>query len=255
VQIIFLSLVAVCVGLGTHQGVLLSQALNQVAGSVRLQASDVEWKTWNLSREVWAAGMQGYAERVRADRSIDLAVAAPLEQAAAAIETSFATAPVVMQVSTLEVPIPAGEQTAPTAVAETHKPVVTAPTLLSTSVPKYPWRARTRGIEGFVELAFSLDRKGNVVDVEVVDSLPEGIFDRAATKALKQWKFDALSASRKPQRLVQKFDFNLEQREQPERLARNCTATGRRSCRGFPSNAVVVYVNPPRGNETLSRVN
>ena len=116
-------------------------------------------------------------------------------------------------------------------------------------------RARTKGIEGFVELAFSLDRQGHVVDIEVVDSLPEGIFDQAATRALQKWKFAESAGSGKPQRLLQKFDFTLEERTVQAPLAGNCVTAGHRACKRIPANAVVVYVNPPQGTETLSRVN
>jgi len=161
----------------------------------------------------------------------------------------------VLPEPTAESFMPVQERVAAGPVAQMPKPPVAQPTPVHTTFPKYPWRARTKGIEGFVELAFSLDREGHVVDIEVVDSLPEGIFDQAATRALQKWKFAESGGSGKPQRLLQKFDFTLEERTVQAPLARNCVTAGHRACKRIPANAVVVYVNPPQETETLSRVN
>jgi TonB family protein len=55
--------------------------------------------------------------------------------------------------------------------------------------PKYPEVARKRGIEGWVELAFTVTPTGTVEDVEVRNASPQEIFDDAAIRAIKQWKF------------------------------------------------------------------
>ena len=57
------------------------------------------------------------------------------------------------------------------------------------TTPNYPSRALQRGLEGYVELAFTVDRFGNVVDPIVINAVPEGVFDRAALQAISRWKY------------------------------------------------------------------
>lgn len=62
--------------------------------------------------------------------------------------------------------------------------------------PKYPRRAKIRRIEGFVELAFSIDKAGLVTNVTVVNSEPKGVFEKNAIKAIKKWKFKKTESSK-----------------------------------------------------------
>jgi protein TonB len=55
--------------------------------------------------------------------------------------------------------------------------------------PQYPIRAAERGIEGWVVLRFTITATGTVIDPIVLDSKPKRIFDRAAIRALKKWKY------------------------------------------------------------------
>jgi TonB family protein len=56
--------------------------------------------------------------------------------------------------------------------------------------PQYPEAARKRGIEGWVELAFTVMPNGSVDDVEVRNASPADVFDDAAIRAVRQWKFE-----------------------------------------------------------------
>jgi protein TonB len=55
--------------------------------------------------------------------------------------------------------------------------------------PAYPPAALRDGVEGWVELAFTITETGIVRDIEVVAAEPRGIFEKAAMEALGQWRF------------------------------------------------------------------
>lgn len=56
--------------------------------------------------------------------------------------------------------------------------------------PIYPESARKKGIEGWVELAFTVTPNGTVEDVEVRNSSPANVFEDAATRAIRGWRFE-----------------------------------------------------------------
>ena len=79
--------------------------------------------------------------------------------------------------------------------------------------PQYPRKAAMQGIEGWVILQFNITPAGTVRDVQVLDSKPPRIFDRAAVKALLKWKYRPKVEEGKP--VEQKgekvqLDFKLE---------------------------------------------
>jgi protein TonB len=55
--------------------------------------------------------------------------------------------------------------------------------------PIYPPRAAERGIEGWVDVKFTISPIGAVVDPVVVASHPSSIFNRAALRTIKKWKY------------------------------------------------------------------
>jgi protein TonB len=55
--------------------------------------------------------------------------------------------------------------------------------------PQYPVRAAERGIEGYVVMRFTISAAGTVKNPIVVDAKPARIFDRAAIRAIKKWKY------------------------------------------------------------------
>lgn len=56
--------------------------------------------------------------------------------------------------------------------------------------PQYPPRAAERGTEGWVELRFTISASGTVQDAEVTKSHPGHVFDRAALRAVRRWKYN-----------------------------------------------------------------
>ncbi len=64
---------------------------------------------------------------------------------------------------------------------------------LKVANPEYPRRARDRGIEGFVELEYTVTTEGKVDDIRILDASPKGVFDRAAMKAIQDYIFEPCS--------------------------------------------------------------
>ncbi len=56
--------------------------------------------------------------------------------------------------------------------------------------PQYPERALQRGIEGRVLVEFTISKSGSVKDAKVIAAEPSSIFNKAALKAVSQWKYN-----------------------------------------------------------------
>ena len=96
---------------------------------------------------------------------------------------------------------PSKPKAAPAAQGGSPRPTVR-------TAPEYPSRARRRGIEGFVEVAFVIRPDGNVDggSLRVVRAEPSGVFDRAAMKAIARWEFPAAGNARQAR---QRLEFQL----------------------------------------------
>ena len=66
--------------------------------------------------------------------------------------------------------------------------------------PVYPDRAQQRGIEGFVVLEFTVLETGEVdsSSIQVILAEPSSIFNRAATRAVRKWKYRPKVENGKP---------------------------------------------------------
>jgi protein TonB len=56
--------------------------------------------------------------------------------------------------------------------------------------PDYPPRALSRGLEGWVQVRFTITATGTVKDAVVVNAEPRNIFDDAALKAIARWRYN-----------------------------------------------------------------
>jgi TonB family protein len=65
-------------------------------------------------------------------------------------------------------------------------------TVVKSVQPPYPPKAEKTGVEGWVELDFTVTDTGTVQDVAVDAAKPPGVFEAAATAALLQWRFKPL---------------------------------------------------------------
>src|SRR6202044_839802 len=54
---------------------------------------------------------------------------------------------------------------------------------------EYPRNALAHRIEGSVELAYTVTAKGAVADINVLDSNPPGVFEKAASNAVAQLRY------------------------------------------------------------------
>lgn len=77
--------------------------------------------------------------------------------------------------------------------------------------PTYPMRAANRHIEGWVKVEFTITTEGKVKDAVVIASHPGSIFNRAALKAIRRWKFKPhiIAGEAYEQRAAQTLKFNL----------------------------------------------
>ena len=77
--------------------------------------------------------------------------------------------------------------------------------------PTYPMRAANRRIQGWVKVEFTITKEGKVKDAIVVASKPSSIFNSAALKAIKRWKFKPhiIAGEAYEQRAAQTLEFKL----------------------------------------------
>lgn|GEM_PF-855961 len=61
--------------------------------------------------------------------------------------------------------------------------------LVKSVQPVYPRRAEQQSTEGWVDLEFTVDERGRVKDVQVMQGEPPGLFEEAARSAIAQWRY------------------------------------------------------------------
>ena len=92
--------------------------------------------------------------------------------------------------------------------------------------PQYPRRAAERGIEGSVVLKYVVTEVGSVRDPEVIQSIPQGIFDRAAIRAALRYKYKPLirdGNAVEVEGVTQRITFVLEgENKGPGYIPENC---------------------------------
>ena len=69
------------------------------------------------------------------------------------------------------------------------------PKLIAAAPPVYPANAKRSKMEGWVDLKLTLNANGAVAEAEVIESEPSGIFDMAAKRAAKRYRFEASDRS------------------------------------------------------------
>ncbi|AUD78655.1 hypothetical protein CW740_05065 [Kangiella profundi] len=56
--------------------------------------------------------------------------------------------------------------------------------------PEYPLEAAFKGVEGWVQFAFKLDREGTPTDIQVIAAHPGDVFVKPSLKAVTKWSFE-----------------------------------------------------------------
>lgn len=81
-----------------------------------------------------------------------------------------------------------------TQVAAAAPPPPRMPKARKRQAPQYPLDAERDGIEGSVTVEFGLTADGRTRDIRVVEATPPNVFDQAAIAAVRNWRFESVSA-------------------------------------------------------------
>jgi len=78
--------------------------------------------------------------------------------------------------------------------------------------PAYPPRAAARGVEGWVDLEFTVAADGSTRDAEVIAASPPGVFDEAVLAAVAQWHYvpQVVGGRAVDQRVTARLRFTLD---------------------------------------------
>ena len=78
----------------------------------------------------------------------------------------------------------------------------------------YPARAAAQGVEGWVEVEFTVGTDGRTRDALVTGSSPPGVFDQAAAAAIARWRYQpqVVDGQAVDQRVAVRLRFSLDDR-------------------------------------------
>jgi TonB family protein len=109
--------------------------------------------------------------------------------------------------------------------------MITGGRLISGKQPKFPRKARLRGIEGWVTVSYTVDRNGRVRDIYDLESLNGRIFSKAVRKAITTWRFEPFMQDGEvvEQTVVRTIQFRVDPNSE---IITGCVvATGTRLCK------------------------
>ena len=105
--------------------------------------------------------------------------------------------------------------------------------------PVYPVRARMAGQSGYVEVSYLIDAAGRPEAIDITESRPRRVFERAALQAIRDWRFDPTTVTGAEGRQYLRFDFNLDGTSTLQPMTGECRPlTGTRICRTDSPTAV-----------------
>ena len=84
--------------------------------------------------------------------------------------------------------------------------------IVNSVAPEYPRIPLERGLEGWVELEFTVDTEGVPYDINVLDASHQSFFRDEAVTAASQWRFEPVTFmnQRIPKRVVSRVRFELD---------------------------------------------
>jgi len=85
---------------------------------------------------------------------------------------------------------------------------------LARTPAEYPARAASRGVEGWVEVQFTVLKDGTTRDIRVLDSSPEGYFEQSVLDAVTTWRYEphVVGGEAVDQRVEARLRFQLSGR-------------------------------------------
>ena len=129
------------------------------------------------------------------DRSRTALAADDIDQAAVAIDRANALAPGTQAVRTMQQQLLAAQER-----QDFYKNIATAASLkrVREVAPVYPRDAARKGTEGWVHVEFTIAADGTTEDLQVRDSEPKQIFDKAALDSVSKWRFEPIRKNGAP---------------------------------------------------------
>ncbi len=167
---------------------------------------DAQRKT--ASQEQQQAQAQQLAKQQAAQKQ-QAAAAARKKQEQQAAQEAAAAKKAVQQTASSNQPAakPASQETEPAQAAVTIQNAV----LINSVQPRYPRQAIRMNQSGWVDVQFTVNVQGDVVNAKVLDATPRRVFDRAAINAVSRWKFRPALRNGKPfpVTMTRRIEFNL----------------------------------------------
>ena len=117
-----------------------------------------------------------------------------VEQAAGGLATGSVEQAAAGPGSNAEEPVATAEVPEPVVIDIRDQTPITMSALTRTRyvAPKYPRTAQRRGVQGWVDVVFTVSREGTVKDLEVRKADPEDVFNNSAMRAVEKWEFEPI---------------------------------------------------------------
>jgi protein TonB len=76
--------------------------------------------------------------------------------------------------------------------------------------PAYPEKAKKQQLEDQVIVRYVIGKKGQVIDVQIIDHAKNSLFDDVTVDAIRKWRFRPMIQDGKPVEVVHELAVNFE---------------------------------------------